>query len=134
MSDSSSADLDRRRARRSHAREHGIVAARVRPGHEVAVIDVCADGALVESGHRLFPGTVVDLHLQTNSGRASVRGRVLRCTVCRLRSSSVHYRGAIGFDRHLPWLEDGSGEDFAMPDPDRRSGGPGRGVPTPNII
>jgi hypothetical protein len=42
--------------------------------------------------------------LDRSQYRATVRGRVLRCTVVRLRSASICYRGAIGFDRSLPWF------------------------------
>ena len=34
---------------------------------------------------------------------------MLRCAVARLRASSVCCRGAIGFDRHLPWFVDEDG-------------------------
>jgi hypothetical protein len=101
---------DRRRAlRRQGLEDHGIVEARVRPGHRAMLIDISSRGALIETGHRLLPGTSVELLLERNHYRASVRGRVLRCSVVRLHSSSVCYRGAIGFDRCLPW--------FVEPDP-----------------
>jgi hypothetical protein len=38
-----------------------------------------------------------------------MRGRVLRCGVVRLTPSSVWYRGAIRFDKYLPWLTDDLG-------------------------
>lgn len=129
------ADPERRRAlRRRHVADHGIVFARVRPGHEVTVIDVSIGGALVESRHRMFPGAIVELHLQTSDRRTSVRGHVLRCAVSRLRSSSVCYRGAIGFDRHLPWFADDEAAGYAVPTSERRSGGPGRADATPHIV
>lgn len=104
MSDSSS---DRRQMRRHlHADDHGIVSTRVRPGHRAKLIDVSAGGALIETSHRLLPGTSVELHVETRSHRTNVRGRVLRCAIVLLRPSWVCYRGAIGFDRHLPWLLD----------------------------
>jgi hypothetical protein len=126
--------VDRRKARRRRAMEHGIVFARVRPGHEVAVVDVSSDGALVESRHRMLPGAVVDIHLQTHDRRASVRGRILRCGVSRLGSSTVCYRGAIEFDRHLPWFEDGAGSGYAVPTPEQRPGGPRRADATPDVV
>jgi hypothetical protein len=99
---------DRRRMRRHRAvEEHGIVSARVRPGHGAQVIDVSAGGALIETTHRLLPGSVVELHVDRGGHHACVRGRVLRCAVVRVRPASVAYRGAIGFDRDLPWLLDG---------------------------
>ncbi len=96
---------DRRGARRLDAfEEHRIVSACVRPGHRVRVIDVSAGGALIETTHRLLPGTVVELQVETGTDRASLRGQVLRCAVVRLRPTWVCYRGAIAFDRHLPWF------------------------------
>jgi hypothetical protein len=96
---------DRRRSPRHHrVEEHGILSTRVRPGHRAMLINISATGALIETHHRLLPGTNVDLHVERNNYRASVRGRVVRCTVVRVRPSSILYRGAIGFDRCLPWF------------------------------
>jgi hypothetical protein len=41
--------------------------------------------------------------LETETAHTNVRGRVLRSSVVRVRASSVCYRGAIAFDRDLPW-------------------------------
>jgi hypothetical protein len=90
----------RRRARRE---EHGLVSARVRPGRSIEVLDVSSGGVLVESSHRLLPGATVELHLQLEGQPAEVvRGLVLRCSVARLRSNVVCYRGAIAFE-HYRW-------------------------------
>jgi hypothetical protein len=63
-----------------------------------------------------------------------VRGRVLRCAVCRLGASSVCYRGAIVFDRHLPWFEDDAGNGYGVPSSERRPGGPRRADATPQVV
>jgi hypothetical protein len=84
--------------------EHGIVSTSVRPGHRARLIDVSAGGALIETSQRLLPGTSVELLVEKNTDRANVRGRVLRCAVVRLRPTWICYRGAIAFDRHLPWF------------------------------
>ena len=98
---------DRRSARRLDAfNDHRIVSASVRPGHRVRLIDVSSTGALIETNHRLLPGASVELQVESGTGRASVRGQVLRCAVVRLRPTWVCYRGAIAFDRHLPWFVD----------------------------
>lgn len=86
-----------------------MVCARVRPGLDVTLVDLSAGGALVETVHRLLPGSAIELKLDSGEKRAAVRGRVLRCVVSRLCAEAVWYRGAIGFDRHLPWLADGEG-------------------------
>lgn len=97
--------VERRTARRHHDLErHGIVAVRIRPGHRATLIDISAGGALIETSHRLLPGTVVELHVDRKSEHVRVRGRVVRCAVVRLRPASVCYRGALGFERHLAWL------------------------------
>ena len=83
---------------------HGIQSMQLRPGRRAMLINIGAGGALIETGHRLLPGSNVDLVLERSQYRASVRGRVLRCAVVRLQSASICYRGAIGFDRSLPWF------------------------------
>ena len=108
MSDSSP---DRRGARRLDAfKEHRIASACVCPAHRARLIDVSSGGALIDTSHRLLPGTSVELQVEMGTGRASVRGQVLRCAVVRLRPTWVCYRGAIAFDRHLPWFVDERGE------------------------
>jgi hypothetical protein len=125
--------MERRRMRRHrHVDEHGIVAARVRPGHRARVIDVSAGGALIETSHRLLPGTVVELHVERGSEHTRVRGRVLRCAVVKVRPTWVCYRGAIGFERHLPWLLDEAG--CPMRPNDARSAVPERAVSTPEVM
>ena len=108
-------EADRRKARR-HAdpESHGIVSTQVRPGRQARLVDIGADGALIETPHRLLPGSSVDLVLERAHYRASVRGRVLRCTVVRVHSSSMCYRGAIGFDRSLLWFVEHERADAAQ--------------------
>jgi hypothetical protein len=113
MSDSPS---DRRGMRRLEALEdHGIVSACVRPGYRARLIDVSAGGALIETGHRLLPGTSVELQVETGTDRARIRGQVTRCAVVRVRPTWVCYRGAIAFDRHLPWFVEDAGEPSTPP-------------------
>jgi hypothetical protein len=95
---------ERRHSSRLQESEHGIVRARVRPGHEVSVIDASAGGLLIETDRRLLPGAAIDLHLSTAGGTTTVRGCVLRCAVSGLRPAGVFYRGAIGFERHVSCL------------------------------
>jgi hypothetical protein len=123
---------DRRRTRRHHlVEEHGIVSARVRPGHRALVIDVSAGGALIETTHRLLPGTVVELHVDRGAQHARVLGRVLRCAVARVRPTWIAYRGAIGFDRHLPWLLN---EATSATPSDARSAVPERAPATQEVM
>jgi hypothetical protein len=107
---------ERRAAARLHGiEEHGIVAARVRPGYRVSVVDVSAGGALVEGTYRLLPGVTVELHVETANRRAAIRGRVLRCVVACLRPSFVCYRGAICFEDDLPWFVGGESQGSQVP-------------------
>jgi len=123
-----------RRANRRHRRvqEHGIVRARVRPGHVVTLIDVSAGGALVDTEHRMLPGTSVELQVESENRRACLRGRVLRCAVVRVRPDSMCYRGAIAFDRYLPWFGDGDGYD--VPSLEKRPAAPFRADVTPHVV
>jgi hypothetical protein len=128
-----SADDRRRTPRHRRVEQHGIVSAKVRPGRHASVVDVSAGGALVETTHRLLPGTAVELQLETSVERATVRGRVLRCTVAGLHPTSVCYRGAIGFDRHLPWfVPDADG--YGVHGHESRSATPRRADATPGIF
>jgi hypothetical protein len=105
----------RRSQRRSLLDEHGITAVRIRPGCEAALVDVSAGGALVETTHRLMPGTSIDVQLHVRSRRVLVRGRVLRSEISKLGPSGPTYRGALNFDRTLPWLSVGAPLGYAVP-------------------
>lgn len=107
--------FDRRNFRRSGIAEHGIISARVRPGHLVVVIDVSAGGALIEIARRLLPGAAVDLQFETAHRRTSLRGRVLRCAVSRLHSTAVSYRAAIAFDRQWPCFVESEWSEYPVP-------------------
>lgn len=125
--------LDRRTTHRLHrTEEHGIVGARVRPGHRAHLVDVSAAGAMIETSYRLLPGTSVELHLETETAHTNIRGRVLRSTVVRVRPSAVCYRGAIAFDRELPWYvadAEHAADHHAM-----RTMHPQRAATTPEVI
>jgi len=96
---------DRRLSSRTHAvAELGIVQARVRPGHEAAVLDISAHGALIETPLRLLPGRVVELQIDRGDQTTPIRGRVVRCRVARVQASHVAYHGAIGFEQPLAWF------------------------------
>ena len=113
---------DRRRShRRAAVEKHGIIRARVRPGDEVSLVDVSAGGALIETSHRLLPGACVELHLRREAADAVMRGRVLRCSVARLCANTVSYRGAIAFERALPWFADDAFSGYSLPGPENRT-------------
>jgi hypothetical protein len=107
--------FDRRNSRRAGIEEHGIVSARVRPGLIAVVIDVSAGGASIEMPQRLLPGAAVDLQFETTHRRTSLRGRVLRCVVTRLRPTAVSYRAAIAFDRQWPCFVESEWSEYPVP-------------------
>jgi hypothetical protein len=123
---------DRRLAPRST--DHDIVNARVRPGRQAAVVDISSSGALIETFHRLLPGTSVELHVEQADRSLTVRGRVLRCAVSRVQSSSLSYRGAIAFDRHLPWFVNEETRGYVVHTNESRSGNAFRAHATPEVL
>ncbi len=93
--------------RRTQAECGWLIAARLRPGRDVQVLDLSSGGALVEGDARLMPGSAVVLHLLGIESDHTIRGKVLRCCVSALdESAGVRYQAALGFDRH-----------FRVPDP-----------------
>jgi hypothetical protein len=92
----------------------------VRPGSDAALIDVSAGGALVETPHRLMPGSSIDVQLVVRSRRVLIRGRVLRCEISELGPCGPIYRGALNFDRTLSWLTDGARCVYPVPTADDR--------------
>ena len=105
---------DRRTARRSNRiAEHGIVRARVTLGHEASVVDGSTSGALIETHHRLLPGTTIELYMETGEHRRSIRGAVVRCTVTQLHAGALWYRSAIAFDLPATWLDCVTNGEFA---------------------
>ena len=112
--------VSRQHPRHKSVEEHGIMAACVRPGHRARLLNISAGGALVETSCRLLPGAKVELLMEGSDGPLSTHGRVLRCTVSRLRPNAIWYRGAIAFDRHLPWPRED--DEYPLPAGDQRPG------------
>lgn len=84
--------------RRAHARErlgadHAGVAARLRTGSPLRVLDTSLDGMLVESPARLLPGRQVDLVLESGANREPAPWVVIHSRVGCIRGSSfLRYR------------------------------------------
>jgi hypothetical protein len=96
--------LRERRAspRRTHRECGWLVAARLRPGRDVRLLNLSSGGALVEAGVRLMPGSPFVLHLTGVESHHTIRGTVLRCHVSALQQEDgVRYRAALVFDRHF---------------------------------
>ena len=85
-------DDRRREPRRSGVVEHGIQSARVRPGIDVCLLDVSAEGALIETAYRLLPGRRLDLQLSFATGTVAIRGSC----------AAVHSGPRIGRSHRVP--------------------------------
>jgi len=110
---------ERRQAvRLTSVSEHGVRVIKIRPGDGATLIDVSAAGALIETHRRLLPGSPVELHMETDHQKTRVRGTVVHCSVVRVGPACVAFRGAIEFDRHLPWFAPDHG--YRFPGWDRR--------------
>ena len=99
------------RNRRRHPRQRRLewadsVQARIRPGHDVIVIDLSHGGALVETSRRLTPGATAELQLEALHGRHTTRAAVVRSYVCLLQADQVLFRTALAFERPVPWLRE----------------------------
>ncbi|MGE0591137.1 MAG: hypothetical protein AB7G23_04185 [Vicinamibacterales bacterium] len=72
--------------------------ARLRTGRELAVVQLSAIGALIESDVRLLPGTHHEIHFYPDGQRQLVRTRIVRCVVSALPAGgAVVYRAAVAF-------------------------------------
>ncbi|HEY7289057.1 MAG TPA: PilZ domain-containing protein [Vicinamibacterales bacterium] len=108
--------------------EHRIQRVRIRPGDGASVINASSGGVLLETHRRLLPGSVVELHVETDHQRGSMRGRVTRCAVVHVGPACMSYRGAIAFEKHLPWFAHDSGSHVSHVD--QRPGGMERAAAT----
>jgi hypothetical protein len=96
---------DQRRARRLYGQElPEDLGGRIRPGHQVRVIDLSACGLLVETSRRLLPGTTVELAVEHKSGRHVTRALVVRCYVSMVLADTVTFRGALAMEQPIAAL------------------------------
>lgn len=88
---------DRRRARRVAPTAFGVARqAVIRPGVDVALVDISHGGALVESSGPIRPGARTDLAIDAASGaRRLLAVEVLRCWVHAL--TPLLFRSALRF-------------------------------------
>jgi len=106
---------ERRQARRTHG---GGLAARVRPGHRVQVVDVSARGALLEAGRPLRPGSQVEVQFERADARVRMAGRVIRCGVIAIDPErGLTYRAGVAFNETFEWAREGATLDgYGMPE------------------
>lgn len=98
---------ERRLSPRKSSAECGwLVAARLRPGRVIKLLDLSNGGALVEATARLLPGAPIVLHLVGVGGAHTIQGTVLRCYVAALDPcSGVRYRAALAFNHSFRFPE-----------------------------
>ena len=89
---------ERRAAPRLAASALQIERATLRPGCLVAVLDLSANGAQVQSERPLRPGSRVHVRLAARNWTLAVAADVVRCSVWSLHADAVIYRGALRFE------------------------------------
>ena len=106
---------ERRRTARTLPQTDDALDARIRPGHQVSVVDVSGGGTLIETARRLLPGSTVELQLESRRRQTTIRGHVVRCSIVAVRPTSLCYRAAIAFDHTLPWFMDDGASGYGVP-------------------
>lgn len=119
--------------RRSPSPQSWLATARVRPGHEVTVINLSSGGALVEAAVRLLPGARVTLQFVGPGVGLRAAARVIWCRVAALDAErGVRYRGALAFDRTLEVFAQDPSAGYRLPEGNgEKASGRGHVLPTP---
>ena len=89
---------DRRTAPRLPATALEIERAMLRPGCLVAVLDLSAHGAQVQSERPLRPGSRVHVRMAARNSTLAIAADIVRCSVWTLHADAVIYRGALKFE------------------------------------
>ena len=89
---------ERRTSPRLPASAFEIERATLRPGCLVAVLDLSANGAQVQSERPLRPGSRIHVRIAARGGALAVAADVVRCSVWILQADVVIYRGALKFE------------------------------------
>ena len=106
---------ERRRAARTPA---SGLAALVRPGYRVEVVDVSSGGALFDAARPLRPGAVVDVQFERAEARLRLSATVVRCGVIAIDAErGPTYRAAVSFRESFPWAREASTHDgYELPE------------------
>ena len=75
-----------------------IERATLRPGCLVAVLDLSANGAQVQSERPLRPGSRIHVRIAARHWTVAVAADVVRCSVWIVQADAVIYRGALKFE------------------------------------
>jgi hypothetical protein len=96
--------VERRREARTAARG---ACALMRPGQRLVVVDVSANGALVEGGRPLRPGSDIEVQLERDVRGGMIAAHVMRCSVAALHGESgITYRAALAFHGACDWVRE----------------------------
>jgi hypothetical protein len=79
------------------------VRGRIRPGHQVRVLNLSPCGVLIDTNQRLLPGTTLELHLEAGAERHATRARVARCQVVTVLAAALVYRAGLELERPISW-------------------------------
>jgi hypothetical protein len=74
-----------------------IERATLRPGCLVAVLDLSANGAQVQSERPMRPGSRIHVRIAARGGTLAVAADVVRCSVWIVQADAVIYRAALRF-------------------------------------
>jgi hypothetical protein len=83
----------------------GMDRARLRPGRTALIVNLSSGGALIETDWRLLPGTRVEMQVGDPVPLFRVSGFILRSHVAVLNRERIRYRGALMFEKQLPFGE-----------------------------
>lgn len=83
----------------------GMERARLRPGRTAQIVNLSPGGALIETDWRLLPGTRVEMQVGDPVPLFRVAGFILRSQVASLDRERIRYRGALMFEKRLPFGE-----------------------------
>ena len=94
-----------------------ITTVRLSGADPVTMIDISANGILVEGKTRLVPGKQVTMELEGTISQKQMKGRVVRCQVSAIVSGSLQYRTALAFAQRLELAIEASPPPVAIPAP-----------------
>lgn len=84
--------------RRTPDADEPLARTRLRTGAELDVLDIADGGVRATTTSRLLPGTHVDVHVVTRTGRVLRRARVARALVAAVDAQRLVYEVALSFD------------------------------------
>lgn len=88
--------------RRNPPPDSWLATARVRPGHEVQVVNVSSRGVLVNARVRLLPGARVVVQFTGPGVALRAAAHVVRCHVAAIEGEQgLRYQSALAFDQPL---------------------------------